>query len=291
MTVAPQAEFSEHPTRYRRAEAALGTTGVVNRLVSDAETVAANRRWWDADAADYLAEHGDFLGLADFVWCPEGLRESDARLLGEVASRRVLEVGCGSASCARWLAGQGAQVVGLDLSMGMLRHAVDGARETGISVPLVQADATRLPLADGSVDLACSAFGAVPFVADSAAVMREVARVLRPGGRWVFAVNHPLRWIFPDDPGEAGLTVAQSYFDRTPYVEVDRLGQPTYVEHHRTLGDRIREIVAAGFVLEELVEPEWPSDLHRHWGQWSPLRGALFPGTAIFCCRRAGTGG
>jgi SAM-dependent methyltransferase len=150
---------------------------------------------------------------------------------------------------------------------------------------LVQADAARIPFAAGSFDLACSAFGAVPFVADSAAVMREVARVLRPGGRWVFAVTHPMRWIFPDDPGEAGLAVTQSYFDRTPYVEVDRLGNPTYVEHHRTLGDRVREIVAAGLVLEDLVEPEWPPDLHRKWGQWSPLRGALFPGTAIFCCR------
>jgi SAM-dependent methyltransferase len=270
----------------RGAEAVLGTVGVVNRLVSAAETVLANRRWWDADAADYLAAHGDFLGSADFVWCPEGLRESDAGLLGAPAGRRVLEVGCGSAPCARWLADQGAQVVGLDLSAGMLRHAVRTGRETGISIPLVQADAGRLPFADSSFDLACSAFGAVPFVADSAAVMREVARVLRPGGRWVFAVTHPLRWIFPDDPGEAGLTVAQSYFDHTPYVEVDRWGNPTYVEHHRTLGDRVREIVAAGLVLEDLVEPEWPPDLHREWGQWSPLRGALFPGTAIFCCRR-----
>jgi SAM-dependent methyltransferase len=267
----------------------LGTIGVAKRQVSAAETVAANRRWWDADAADYLAEHGDFLGLADFVWCPEGLRESDARLLGELRGRRVLEVGCGSAPCARWLADQGAQAVGLDLSTEMLRYAQDAATETGTSVPLVQADATRMPFADGSFDLACSAFGAVPFVADSASVMREVARVLRPGGRWIFAVTHPLRWIFPDDPGQAGLTVAQSYFDRTPYVEVDALGNPTYVEHHRTLGDRIREITAAGLVLEELVEPEWPPDLHREWGQWSPLRGALFPGTAIFCCRRAGT--
>jgi SAM-dependent methyltransferase len=269
-----------------RAEVALGTVGPVNRLVSGAETMAANRRWWDADAEDYLAAHGEFLGSADFVWCPEGLRELDAGLLGELAGRAVLEVGCGSAPCARWLATQGAQVVGVDLSAGMLRHAVRAARDTGISVPLVQADAARLPFADGSFDLACSAFGAVPFVADSAAVMREVARVLRPDGRWVFAVTHPLRWIFPDDPGEAGLTVAQSYFDRTPYVEVDRLGNPTYVEHHRTLGDRVREIVAAGLVLEDLVEPEWPPDLHREWGQWSPLRGALFPGTAIFCCRR-----
>jgi SAM-dependent methyltransferase len=275
------------PGAYCRAEAVLGTAGVVNQPVSGAETMAANRRWWDADAEGYLAAHGEHLGSADFLWCPEGLRESDAGLLGELAGRRVLEVGCGSAPCARWLAAQRAQVVGLDLSAGMLRHAVRAARDTGISVPLVQADATRLPFADDSFDLACSAFGAVPFVADSAAVMREIARVLRPDGRWVFAVTHPLRWIFPDDPGEAGLTVAQSYFDRTPYVEVDRLGNPTYVEHHRTLGDRVREIVAAGLVLEDLVEPEWPPDLHRKWGQWSPLRGALFPGTAIFCCRLA----
>lgn len=256
------------------------------RVVSDAETIAVNRRWWDADARNYLAEHGEDLGSADFLWCPEGLRESEAGLLGALTGRTVLEVGCGSAPCARWLATQGARVVGLDLSAGMLRHAVRAAHDTGISVPLVQADATRLPFAESSFDLACSAFGAVPFVADSAAVMREVARVLLPGGRWVFAVTHPLRWIFPDDPGEAGLTVAQSYFDRSPYVEVDQRGHPTYVEHHRTLGDRIREIVAAGLTLEDVVEPEWPPTLHREWGQWSPLRGALFPGTAIFCCRR-----
>lgn len=290
MTGAPQPGHDDEGTTplgaHCRAEAILGTVGVLNQLVSDAETTAANRRWWDADAQDYLAVHGDFLGSVDFVWCPEGLRESDAGLLGELPGRVVLEVGCGSAPCARWLAARGARVVGLDLSAGMLCQAVRAARDTGILVPLVQADATRLPFADGSFDLACSAFGAVPFVADSAAVMREVARVLRPDGRWVFAVTHPLRWIFPDDPGEAGLTVVQSYFDRTPYVEVDRFGNPTYVEHHRTVGDRVREIVAAGLVLEDLVEPEWPPELHQEWGQWSPLRGALFPGTAIFCCRR-----
>lgn len=286
MAGAAQPEHTEYLTAHGRAEALLGTADVVQRTVGTAESVAASRRWWDADAEDYLAAHSEFLGRADFVWCPEGLRESEAGLLGELTGCRVLEVGCGSAPCARWLTTQGARAVGLDLSAVMLRHAVRAARDTGITVPLVQADAGRLPFADGSFDLACSAFGAVPFVADSAAVMREVARVLRPGGRWVFAVTHPMRWIFPDDPGDAGLTVAQSYFDRTPYVEVDALGLPTYVEHHRTMGDRVREIVAAGLLLEDVVEPEWPIGLRREWGQWSPLRGALFPGTAIFCCRR-----
>jgi hypothetical protein len=113
-----------------------------------------------------------------------------------------------------------------------------------------------------------------------------VARVVRPGGLWVFSVTHPVRWIFPDDPGPAGLTAMQSYFDRSPYVEVDDDGVPAYAEHHRTLGDRVRELVAAGFVLRDLIEPEWPEGFDGVWGQWSPLRGAIFPGTAIFVCDR-----
>jgi SAM-dependent methyltransferase len=165
-----------------------------------------------------------------------------------------------------------------------LRHAQRLAASTGVTVPLIQADAAALPFAAGSFDLACSAFGAVPFVTDSAAVMREVARVLRPGGRWVFSVTHPMRWVFLDDGGPAGLTVVQSYFDRAPYVERDAAGTVAYAEQHRTLGDRLAEVTAAGFALTRLVEPEWPAGETRTWGQWTPLRGALFPGTAIYVC-------
>jgi len=252
------------------------------------QSVRANRSWWDHDAGAYLAEHGDFLGEVDFVWCPEGLREDDAHLLGAVSGQRILEVGAGAAMCSRWLATQGASPVALDLSGVMLRHAADAADRTGVRVPLVQADAQRLPFGDGSFEIACTAFGAVPFVADSAAVMCEVARVLRPGGRWVFATTHPLRWVFPDDPGPAGLTARTPYFDRSPYVEVDEAGEPVYVEYHRTLGDRVRELVAAGFRLVDLVEPEWPAGHTREWGQWSPLRGALVPGTAIYVAEKPG---
>ncbi len=268
------------------AEAALGTVSVARRAVGAAESERASRRWWDADAADYLAEHGPDIGESEFVWGPEGLREDDVALLGDVAGKRVLEVGCGSAPCARWLARRGAFPVALDLSAAMLRHAAALGSVTGTAVPLVQAGAEHLPFGDASFDLACSAFGAVPFVAEPERVMREVARVLRPGGRWVFAVNHPMRWMFSDDPGPDGLVVRQSYFDRTPYVEVDSSGAATYVEHHRTLGDRVRDVVAAGLVLDDLVEPEWPPGRETVWGQWSPLRGALFPGTAIFVTRR-----
>lgn len=268
--------------RYQRAEQRLGTAGVQARHVSSAEAAAATAAWWDADADAYQAAHGPFLGDADFVWCPEGLREADIGLLGQVAGARVLDLGCGAAACARWLAARGARVVGIDISTQMLRHARAADARSGAHTPLVRANAEHIPLTTASLDMAVSAFGALPFVASLDTVFAEVYRVLRSGTRWVFAVTHPMRWIFPDDPGPTGLTATQPYFDRTPYVEVDADGAATYVEHHRTMGDYVRALSMAGFRLLDLLEPEWPAGHTRTWGQWSPLRGKLFPGTAIF---------
>ncbi|WP_433888773.1 class I SAM-dependent methyltransferase [Streptomyces sp. CA-111067] len=265
------------------------------------ESSRANRGWWDRNADDYQVEHGEFLGDDRFVWGPEGLDEAEAELLGPAAGLKdlsVLEIGAGAAQCSRWLAARGAHPVALDLSHRQLQHArriaeeiadeqrdsENGDGHAAGSVPLVQADAGSLPFADGSFDLVCSAYGALPFIADTARVQREVRRVLRPGGRWVFSVTHPVRWAFPDEPGPEGLTAVSSYFDRTPYVEQDDRGLAVYVEHHRTLGDRVREIAAAGLRLVDLVEPEWPRWNDQEWGGWSPLRGRLLPGTAIFVC-------
>ncbi len=250
------------------------------------EARRANRSWWDRHADAYQAEHGEFLGDVAFVWGPEGLDEATARLLGEVAGRRVLEVGCGAGQCGRWLLTRGAQVIGVDLSFRQLQHSRRLDLTHRLRLPTVQADACQLPFADTAFDLACSAYGAVPFVADSAALMREVARVLRPGGRWVFSVTHPIRWCFPDSPDADGLVVTDSYFDRRAYVERDETGAVVYAEHHRTLGDRVRELVAAGLRLVDLVEPEWPEGHQRVWGGWSPLRGRLIPGTAIFVAEK-----
>ena len=97
---------------------------VRRRDAGGAETASANRGWWDAEAPDYYAEHGAFLGDTSFVWGPEGLAEADAGLLGDVAGARVLEIGAGAGQCSRWLAARGALPVAVDLSIGMLRQGV-----------------------------------------------------------------------------------------------------------------------------------------------------------------------
>lgn len=267
------------------------TPRVGYQSVPPADGARAGRSWWDANAADYLDEHGEFLGDADFRWGPEGLREADARLLAPadgLAGLHVLEVGSGAAQCGRWLVRHGARVVSTDVSAGMLAAARRIDARCGTAVPTVQADAARLPFADGAFDVVFTSYGALPFVPDAHAVHAEAFRVLRPGGRWVFSVTHPIRWAFPDDPSGRGLTADRSYFDTTPYAERDEDGRVLYVEYHRTLGDQVRGLARAGFVLEDLVEPTWPDENTQVWGGWSPLRGRILPGTAIFRARRPG---
>lgn len=253
------------------------------RPVDEHESLRANRADWDAYADEYQSTHGEFLGDAGFLWGPEGVREDEIRALGEVTDRDVLEIGCGAAQCSRWVQTHGGRAVGIDVSMRQLQHSVRIDLHLDTAVPVVCASAAGLPFKDASFDVVFSAFGALQFVADAEALVADVARVLRPGGRFVFSVTHPTRWMFPDDPGEEGLVASQSYWDRTPYVEVDdETGATRYVEHHRTLGDWVRALSGHDFRLLDLIEPEWPVEHDHTWGGWSRTRGLLTPGTAIY---------
>ena len=236
-----------------------------------AESARANRRWWDAAAPAYLAEHGADLGDADFLWCPEGLREADAHLLGDVAGRRVLEIGCGSAPCSRWLRRAGADVVALDLSAGMLARAAELNRSTGIDVPLLQADAGALPLADR--------LGGRRLLGVRRAAVRRRRRARAGRGGPGAAARRPVRRLGepPDALAVPRLPRPRGPAGRRPPTSTARptwrptaRGRTVYVEHHRTVGDWVRAVVGAGLVLEDLVEPEWTPGRTQEWGQWSP---------------------
>lgn len=248
-------------------------------------SVEATARWWDAEAQEYYRDHGATLGDAELHWCPEGLRESQARLLGEVAGRDVVEFGAGAAQGSRYLHRLGARVVATDISSGMLAQARELNTAAGVDFPLVVADARSIPLPDACADICFTAHGGIAFVPDPVRIHREAARLLRPGGLWVCSLPHPVRWMFPDVPTQAGLTVTRSYFSNDPYVERTEAGRIVYAEYHRTLSQHVADVLSAGLAIEAIHEPTWQAG-ELEWNGWSRLRGELMPGTLIIAARK-----
>lgn len=104
--------------------------------------------------------------------------------LGDVRGRRILDLGCGHGMAAVVLARRGADVVGLDLSVGYVREAQARARANGVRIRWLVADAERLPFADNAFD---GIWGnAVIHHLDPFAAGCELRRVLAPGGVAVF---------------------------------------------------------------------------------------------------------
>lgn len=110
-----------------------------------------------------------------------------------VSARDGLDLCCGTGAGMRWFAGLcDGSMTGIDRSAGMLGEARRQLKERPLAVPthLVRGDALDTPFADGSFDLAVS-FGAFGHILeqDEARFVSEVARVLRPGGRFVFVTS------------------------------------------------------------------------------------------------------
>jgi SAM-dependent methyltransferase len=160
--------------------------------------------------------------------------------------RATLDVACGEGRLARELVGLGHTVIGVDSSPSL--GAAARAAEPGFELHI--ADAAAMPLADGAADLAV-AMMALMTVDDMPAVVREVARVLEPGGRFCIALLHPIAsWA------DAGVP---SYYDVARYEKLvtrePGLGSMTFHDVHRPLRDYFDALADAGFLVERLSEP------------------------------------
>jgi ubiquinone biosynthesis O-methyltransferase len=105
-------------------------------------------------------------------------------LVGEVSGRTVLDIGCGDGEFAFELARRGAIVTGIDASAAMIEAAKDGARQRHANIAFQVASAEQLPFPAEQFDIV-TAVTILCFVEDATPVFREIARVLRPGGRLV----------------------------------------------------------------------------------------------------------
>lgn len=148
-------------------------------------------RLFDAKAANWAAKYapnGPLVGrLASLSVAVNWYAE---------AGDRVLDLGCGTGELARDLAAAGLRVAGCDISPQMLLRASRNSGGCGGWVRLEPGWQT-LPFASAAFDVVVAA-SVLEYVAEPAAVLRECARVLRPGGVLLYTVpdlRHPVRWI------------------------------------------------------------------------------------------------
>jgi demethylmenaquinone methyltransferase/2-methoxy-6-polyprenyl-1,4-benzoquinol methylase len=125
-------------------------------------------------------------------------RRAVARALDVGPGERVLDLGAGTGTSSLPFAAAGASVVPCDFSLGMLREG----KKRHPALPLTAGDATRLPFADGVFDAVTISF-ALRNVQDVDAALREMRRVVRPGGRLVVCefsqpVNRPFRTVYTE---------------------------------------------------------------------------------------------
>jgi SAM-dependent methyltransferase len=191
---------------------------------------------YDSFADDFLAHARDGLFNAHYD------RPACLDLLGDVAGLRVLDAACGPGLYAAELAGRGAEVIGFDQSPRMIELCRERVPAGEFRVHDLADPIGWLP--DASADLALCAL-AIEYVDDRVAALRELRRVLRPGGALVLSRQHPTAdW----------LRKGGSYFDRRVVEETWHRGW--HVRYWlMPLQDSCAEFAEAGFLIERLVEP------------------------------------
>jgi SAM-dependent methyltransferase len=218
--------------------------------VSDARD--PSRDLWELHAGWWI---DGFTAGADPEYEEQILPLAEAELAG---AAKVLDIGCGDGQISRMLAERGATVVGIDPTW----NQISVAHQRG-GAAYARAAADRLPFPDASFDaaVACLVFEHIDAVDEAIA---EVARVVKPGGRFSFFLNHPLLqtpgsgWI--DDQI---LDPPEQYWRIGPYlVEAETIEQVelgVYIRFiHRPLSRYVNALSEHGLVLERMVEPAPP---------------------------------
>lgn len=203
---------------------------------------------YDAFAESYARENETGLFNAHYA------RPAMLDLAGDVTGRSILDAGCGAGPLAAALRDRGAQVTGFDSSPAMVALA---QKRLGMGSRVLVADLAKpLPFRTGEFDDVVASL-VLHYFEDWSGPLAELRRVMKPGGRLILSVNHPvIRPVaYPDE----------DYFVISPYTEDYTFdGQTTYLTFwHRPLYAMTDAFTQAGFAISVISEPPFSPETPR----------------------------
>ncbi len=217
-----------------------------------------NRQQYDAYAERY---HAKRMSEAESIWNRYLDFPMIEQLLGTLEpGTKLLDLGCGSGVYTRWLRERGCEVCGADFSEGMIEIARRECPEIAFTV----AEVTATPYPNDAFDGVISAL-VLHYLQDLSPAFAEVARVLRPGGSYVFTIHHPIIEMLDMLSGEGEpRATARPYFHNQPYTW-RMLGDMELTSYHHTFEALFAGLTQAGFVVEALLESRLPESLRERY--------------------------
>jgi CheY-like chemotaxis protein/ubiquinone/menaquinone biosynthesis C-methylase UbiE len=153
---------------------------------SGPQVVTATKQLYDQTASGWVRDKPS--SLSDYT-----ARPAVFELCEPVKGKRVLDLGCGEGYCTRELRRRGAEISGIDVSDKMIDGALEAEKKLKLGISYSVGDATKLPqVANASLDMVLAVFLFNYLTVDQTrACMSEVARIVKPGGHFVFSIPHP----------------------------------------------------------------------------------------------------
>lgn len=217
-----------------------------------------NEKSWDKLADHYQSSRR--ISLYNYHYNAYGPGDNELCIIGDVKGLDVLEVGCGGGQNSIVLAKKGAQsVVGVDQSGKQLEHARELAEQEGVDVRFIKSDMEDMSgLKAASFDLITSTH-AMNYSFDLDTVFQECARLLRPRGRLVTCMNHPLWIVLGEALEQEDFAKIVDYYDGFQDIwdwedhNADKIA--TFESTSWRLEQIINGLIRAGFSIEQLAEP------------------------------------
>jgi SAM-dependent methyltransferase len=198
--------------------------------------------------------------IADFYERRSGGTVSDPAtaalldLAGDVGGLRLLEVACGQGRVARELTRRGAELTGLDISRVLLARALAYEEREPLGIHYTYADVAAGDLLEGRLfdGVVCN-YGLTD-IDDLDGALANVARLLRPGGWFVFSLTHP---CFPgwDDDAPSSWPPDQGYHREGWWLAGNSGYRGRVGSNHRMLSTYLNALAAHGLALEQVTEP------------------------------------
>jgi SAM-dependent methyltransferase len=227
------------------------------------------RQAWDRASKVYLERRGHDVGSVSY-----GNLAPDERalgLLGSLQGKRVLDIGCGGGQNAVACALAGADVVGVDPSVAQLMAARKLAHEHRVQVEWRAGDGVNIGEELASFDVIL-AVQVLSYVGDPAEMLRKAATRLRPTGKLVVSIDHPIRDCFFDVEAQEFVPYpVWDYFDERT-LQWDFEPEVSMQTHHHPMGQWIAWIRHAELTLQQLIEAAAPDAIcDELWPLDSPL--------------------